>query len=88
MLLRCDRDATAPCGSVGISHGRRKNPSSRGPESGLLRRVKDQHGYGGAFDTMNAGPGQPIVLPAGPMFLRDREVIAQAFLARGISSDE
>jgi hypothetical protein len=50
--------------------------------------MKDQHGYGGAFDTMNAGPGQPIVLPAGPMFLRDREVIAQAFLARGISSDE
>jgi putative ABC transport system substrate-binding protein len=51
-----------------------------------LLEVKDQHGYGGAFDTMNAGPGQPIVLPAGPMFLRDREVIAQAFLARGIPS--
>jgi putative ABC transport system substrate-binding protein len=51
-----------------------------------LLEVKDQHGYGGAFDTMNAGPGQPIVLPAGPMFLRDREVIAQAFLAQGIPS--
>ena len=30
--------------------------------------------------------GQPIVLPAGPMFLRDREVIAQLLLERHIPS--
>jgi putative ABC transport system substrate-binding protein len=30
--------------------------------------------------------GQPIILPAGPMFLRDREAIAQALLRRRIPS--
>ena len=28
--------------------------------------------------------GQPLILPAGPMFLRDREAIAQILLARRI----
>ena len=48
--------------------------------------VKGQHGYGDAFDTMSATHGQPIILPAGPMFLRDRETIAQALLVRRIPS--
>ena len=30
--------------------------------------------------------GQPIILPAGPMFLRDREAIAQVLLERRIPS--
>ena len=48
--------------------------------------VKGQHGYGDAFDTMSATRGQPIILPAGPMFLRDRETIARALLVRRIPS--
>jgi putative ABC transport system substrate-binding protein len=48
--------------------------------------VKGQHGYGDAFDTIGITPGQPIILPAGPMFLRDRETIAQALLVRRIPS--
>jgi putative tryptophan/tyrosine transport system substrate-binding protein len=48
--------------------------------------VKGQHGYGDAFDTMSAARGQPIILPAGPMFLRDREVIGQVLLERRIPS--
>ena len=51
-----------------------------------LIEVKGQHGYGDAFDTMSATRGEPIILPAGPMFLRDRETIAQALLARRIPS--
>jgi putative tryptophan/tyrosine transport system substrate-binding protein len=51
-----------------------------------LIEVKGQHGYGSAFDTMENARGQPIVLPAGPMFLRDRETIAQALIERRIPS--
>ena len=46
--------------------------------------VKSQHDYGGAFDAMNDARGQPIILPAGPMFFRDREAIAQALRERRI----
>src|SRR5262249_53194876 len=42
--------------------------------------------YGGAFDAMGDARGQPIILPAGPMFLRDRAAIAQALLERRIPS--
>jgi putative ABC transport system substrate-binding protein len=35
---------------------------------------------------MSAHRGQPIILPAGPTFLRDREAIAQALLARRVPS--
>jgi putative ABC transport system substrate-binding protein len=51
-----------------------------------LIEVRGQQDYGSAFDTMDAAPGQPIILPAGPMFLRDRVVIAQALLERRIPS--
>ena len=39
-----------------------------------------------AFSAMDRLREQPIVLPAGPMFLRDREVIAQVLLDRHIPS--
>src|SRR5256714_10146152 len=42
--------------------------------------VKGEQGYGRAFGAMDDAPGQPIILPAGPMFLRDRAAIAQALL--------
>jgi putative ABC transport system substrate-binding protein len=50
--------------------------------------VKGEQGYGGAFDVMDdaRARGQPIILPSGPMFLRDRVVIAQALLERRIPS--
>jgi putative ABC transport system substrate-binding protein len=48
--------------------------------------VQGQNGYRDAFDVMSAYRGQPIILPAGPTFLRDREAIAQALLARRVPS--
>jgi putative ABC transport system substrate-binding protein len=42
--------------------------------------------YAGAFGAMADARGQPIVLPAGPIFLRDRAAIAKALLERGIPS--
>src|SRR3989454_8424849 len=45
-----------------------------------------QQDYGGAFNAMDDARGQPIILPAGPMFFRDREAIAQAFVVRRIPS--
>src|SRR5438128_7851261 len=48
--------------------------------------VKGQQDYGIAFSAMDDARGQPIILPASPMFFRDREVIAQALLERRIPS--
>jgi putative tryptophan/tyrosine transport system substrate-binding protein len=72
-----------------ISREQRDAAAEAARKLGLEARVievKGQHGYGDAFDTMSATRGQPIILPAGPMFLRDRETIAQALLARRIPS--
>jgi putative ABC transport system substrate-binding protein len=46
--------------------------------------VKGDEGYAGAFGAMDDVPGQPIILPAGPIFLRDRAAIAQALLERRV----
>src|SRR5438094_5227212 len=51
-----------------------------------LIEVKGEQGYGGAFGAMDDARGQPIILPAGPTFLRDRAAIAQALLERRIAS--
>jgi putative tryptophan/tyrosine transport system substrate-binding protein len=48
--------------------------------------VKGQQDYDGAFAAMDDLRGHPLILPAGPMFLRDREAIAQILLARRIPS--
>jgi len=48
--------------------------------------VKGEQGYSGAFAAMDDARGQPIILPAGPTFLRDRAAIAQALLERHIPS--
>jgi putative tryptophan/tyrosine transport system substrate-binding protein len=50
------------------------------------RMVEVKGDYAGAFGTMDDARGQPIILPAGPIFLRDRAVIAQALLERRIPS--
>jgi putative ABC transport system substrate-binding protein len=41
--------------------------------------------YDGAFGVLD-GTGGPVILPASPMFMRDRQVIAQALLKRRIPS--
>jgi len=51
-----------------------------------LIEVKGERGYGRAFSAMDDARGQPIILPAGPTFLRDRVAIAQALLERRIPS--
>src|SRR5438445_10453422 len=51
-----------------------------------LIEVNGQQDYGGAVDAMDDSRGQPITLPASPMFFRDREAIAQALLERRIPS--
>jgi putative tryptophan/tyrosine transport system substrate-binding protein len=48
--------------------------------------VKGEQGYNSAFGAMDDARGQPIILPSGPMFLRDRAAIAQALLERRIPS--
>src|SRR5246500_5020547 len=48
--------------------------------------VKDEQGYAGTFGAMDDVRGQPIILPAGGMFLRDRAAIAQALLEHRIPS--
>jgi putative ABC transport system substrate-binding protein len=48
--------------------------------------VKGQQDYSGTFGAMDDARGQPIILPTGPMFLRDREMTAQALLERRIPS--
>jgi putative ABC transport system substrate-binding protein len=51
-----------------------------------LIEVKGEQGYASAFAAMDDARAQPIILPAGPIFLRDRAVIAQALLERRIPS--
>src|SRR5260370_29598012 len=48
--------------------------------------VTGEHDYGRALSAMDEARGQPIILPAGPTFLRDRAAIAQALLERRIPS--
>jgi len=47
-----------------------------------LIEVKGGPDYGRAFSAMENARGQPIILPAGPIFMRDRVAIAQALLER------
>jgi putative ABC transport system substrate-binding protein len=48
--------------------------------------LRGKQDYGDAFGAMDDARGQPIILPAGPMFMRDREMIAQILLERRIPS--
>jgi putative ABC transport system substrate-binding protein len=48
--------------------------------------IKSEQGYAAAIGAMDNAPGQPIILPAGPIFFRDRAAIAQALLERRIPS--
>jgi putative tryptophan/tyrosine transport system substrate-binding protein len=48
--------------------------------------VKGEQGYADAFGAMDNARGQPIILPASGIFLRDRVAIAQALLEHRIPS--
>jgi len=48
--------------------------------------VRGEGDYARAFAAMDDAPGQPVVLPAGAIFFRDRAAIAQALLERRIPS--
>jgi putative ABC transport system substrate-binding protein len=72
-----------------VSHEQRDAAAEAARKLGLEPRmieVKGQQDYGGAFNAMDDTRGQPIILPAGPIFFRDREAIAQALLERRIPS--
>lgn len=51
-----------------------------------LIEVQGPQGYGDALAAMDTARGQPVVLPASPMFLRDREIIARILLERRFPS--
>jgi putative ABC transport system substrate-binding protein len=72
-----------------VSHEQRDAAAEAARKLGLEPRmieVKGQQDYGGAFNAMDDARGQPVILPAGPIFFRDREAIAQALLERRIPS--
>jgi putative tryptophan/tyrosine transport system substrate-binding protein len=72
-----------------VSREQRDAASEAARKLGLEPRmieVKGEPDYGGAFGAMDDVRGQPIILPAGPTFLRDRAAIAQALLERRIPS--
>jgi putative tryptophan/tyrosine transport system substrate-binding protein len=72
-----------------VSHEQRNAAAEAARKLGLEPRmieIKDEQGYGGAFGAMDNARGQPIILPASPIFLRDRAAIAQALLERRIPS--
>jgi ABC-type uncharacterized transport system substrate-binding protein len=50
-------------------------------ETRLIEMV-GQRNYAAALGAIGDASGQPIILPASPMFLRDRQEIGQALLAR------
>src|SRR5512133_1829848 len=58
-----------------ISREQRDTAAEAAHKLGLEPRMielKGDEGYGGAFGAMEDTRGQPIILPAGPMFFRDR----------------
>ena len=72
-----------------VSHEQRDAAVEAARKLGLKPRtieVKSQQDYDSAFSAMDDVRGQPLILPAGPMFLRDREAIAQVLLERRIPS--
>jgi putative ABC transport system substrate-binding protein len=57
-----------------------------GFEPRLIEMTAEQPDYHAALGSMNDAVGEPVVIPASPIFLRDRAAIAQALLDRGLPS--
>jgi putative tryptophan/tyrosine transport system substrate-binding protein len=57
-----------------------------GFEPRLLELIGQPPNYAAALMPMGESPGEPIMIPASPLFLRDRATIARLLLERGIPS--
>ena len=57
-----------------------------GFESRLLALIGEPPNYAAALMPMDQSPGEPIMIPASPLALRDRVTIAQLLLKRGTPS--
>jgi putative tryptophan/tyrosine transport system substrate-binding protein len=88
------REAFPRASVVGIAYDR-VSPEQRDAAAEAARKfgleprmieVNGEQDYGRAFGAMDDARGQPIILPAGPIFLRDRAAIGQALLERRIPS--
>jgi putative ABC transport system substrate-binding protein len=55
-------------------------------EPRLIAMTEDQPKYGTALGAMDDIRGEPVIIPASPIFLRDRSAIAQALLDHGLPS--
>lgn len=55
-------------------------------EPRLIAMTDEQPDYGAALRGMDDIRGEPVIIPASPIFLRDRSAIAQALLDRGLPS--
>jgi putative tryptophan/tyrosine transport system substrate-binding protein len=84
------REAFPHASVIGIAF-ERVSPEQRDAAADAARKlgleprmieVKGEQDYGRAFSAMDDARGQPIILPAGPTFLRDRVAIANALLER------
>jgi putative ABC transport system substrate-binding protein len=88
------REAFPHASAIGIAF-ERFSPEQRDAAADAARKfgleprmieVKGKQDYGRAFSAMDDARGQPIIIPAGPTFLRDRAAIANALLERRIPS--
>jgi ABC-type uncharacterized transport system substrate-binding protein len=72
-----------------VSREQRDAAAEAARKLGLEPRMIEvkQQDYGGAFNAMDDARGQPIILPAGPMFFRDRDRYASWAPVFPISQD-
>jgi ABC-type uncharacterized transport system substrate-binding protein len=88
------REAFPSATVVGIAFDRTSSEQGEAASEGARRlglearliELKGEQDYAGVFAAMDDVRGQPIILPASPIFLRDRVSIAQALLERRIPS--
>jgi putative tryptophan/tyrosine transport system substrate-binding protein len=88
------REAFPRATVVGIAFDRTSSEQGEAASEGARRlglearliELKGEQDYAGVFAAMDDVRGQPIILPASPIFLRDRATIAQALLERRIPS--
>jgi putative ABC transport system substrate-binding protein len=88
------REAFPRATVVGIAFDRTSSEQGEAASEGARRlglearliELKGEQDYAGVFAAMDDVSGQPIILPASPIFLRDRAAIAQALLERRIPS--
>jgi ABC-type uncharacterized transport system substrate-binding protein len=68
------------------SHEQRDAAAEAARKLGFEPRMIEVRGHPDYDDAIDGARGQPIILPASPSFMRDRQTIAQALLKRRIPS--